>query len=71
VIHLPLGVVAQVREICHVFIAKLLDFHLFICVRPGVEVDFATLCVEWKVSYVDETFRVQTYLGHPRDHARV
>lgn len=54
-----------------VLVAVLLYFHLFDRVRPRVEVDLATLGVERKVRHFDETTRVQTYLRHPGDHARV
>ncbi len=68
-IHMPLGVEAQMSDVRLVLVAVLLDGHLLYCVRPRVEVDLAALVVERKVAHLDEAARVQAYLGHPRDHA--
>ena len=64
------------RCVGHIFVAKLLNFHLFGGVRPRVEAYLTTLRVEWKVGYFYEAARVQSNLGHPghlsvRTHPRI
>jgi hypothetical protein len=61
----PLGVVAQMGNVCNVFIAVLLYPHLFHCVRPRIEADFAALSIKRKVGHFNLTSCMQTNLGDP------
>ena len=71
VVHLPLGVVAQMCCVSHGLVFELLDFHLFDCVSPRIEIDLATLRVEREIGHFDQATCVYSNFRHPCYHARM
>ena len=71
VIHLPLGVVAQMCYVGDCLVFELLYFHLLDCVSPRIEIDLATLRVERKIGHFDQATCVNSNFRHPCDHACV
>ena len=61
----PLGVVAQMRYVCNIFITELLNPHLFHGMSPWVEADFTALSIKRKVGYFNLASCMQTNLGDP------
>ena len=67
----PFCIVAQMGDVSNVFIAVLLNFHLFRSVSPRKEIHLAALGVKRKIGHFNQTTRVQTYLGNPSYYTRM
>ena len=67
--HVPLRVITEMSGVRDVLVFELADEHLLDSVRPRVEINLTTLCIERKVGYLDDTFCVDANLGNPRDQA--
>jgi hypothetical protein len=65
----PFGIVAQMGDISNVFIAVLLNLHLFGGMSPRKKIHLAALSIKRKVGHFNQTARVQTYLGNPSYYA--